>query len=96
MKSAMRRMGLIVALVAGGGIALAAQPQQGRRPPQRGQGGQNGQGDHRGPTSRPSPDQLFDQADTNHDGALSRAEFKGFLESHRPPRPPRPPEDNNR
>ena len=53
-----------IAAVALCGIALAAQPQQGRRPPQQGgQGGQNGQGDHRGPTSRPSPDQLFDMAD---------------------------------
>jgi hypothetical protein len=39
---------------------------------------------------------LFDQADANHDGSLSRAEFKGFLESHRPPRPPRPREDTDR
>ena len=44
-----------------------------------------------GPTSRPSPDQLFDRADMNKDGSLSREEFKKFIES-RPPRPPRPPE----
>lgn len=91
MKSSMRRMVLISALVAGSGIALAAQPQRGQRPPQQnGQGGQHGQqGDHRGgPTSRPSPDQLFDMADTNHDGVLSRAEFTQFIQSHRPPPPP--------
>ena len=78
-----------IAAVALCGIALAAQPQQGRRPPQQGgQGGQNGQGDHRGPTSRPSPDQLFDMADADHNGVLSRAEFTQFIQSHRPPPPP--------
>jgi hypothetical protein len=52
-------------------------------------GGPNGRG---GPTSRPSPDQLFDMADSNKDGSLSRDEFKKFIESHRPQRPPRGPE----
>ncbi len=56
---------------------------------QHGQGGGGGGGN--GPTSRPSPDQLFDRADTDHNGVLSREEFKAFL-AHRPPSPQRPPQ----
>jgi hypothetical protein len=54
-----------------------------------GQGGQQGGGEQggQGPTSRPSLDALFDEADSNKDGSLSRDEFKEFIKSHRPPRP---------
>jgi hypothetical protein len=65
-------------------------------PPRDGQGQGQGQGQHGGqngqhgrrPTSRPSPDEVFDRVDTNHDGSLSREEFKAFL-AHLPPPPPR-------
>src|SRR5438874_1456409 len=60
-------------------------------PPRDGQGqgqGQNGQHGRR-PTSRPSPDEVFDRFDTNHDGSLSREEFKAFLAHLPPPPPPR-------
>src|SRR5687768_15045826 len=69
-------------------------------PPQRGEGdkggggqggggqGGGGQGGGGGPTSRPSPDQLFDRADTNRDNMLSREEFKKFLAARRPAPPP--------
>src|SRR4051812_32705491 len=103
--SGIRRTAWVMALAAGGGMGLGAQPsgngghgpRQGGPPSQSGQGGGGGEGgggggggggqrgDHRGPSSRPSPDQLFDQADTNHDGSLSREEFTHFLQSHRPP-----------
>ena len=35
------------------------------------------------------PDEVFDRVDTNHDGALSREEFKAFLAHLPPPPPPR-------
>src|SRR5438445_698922 len=60
-------------------------PQQGQ--PAQGGGGAGGGGGGQqggGPTSRPSADQIFDHFDVNHDGVLSRAEFKEFL-AHRPP-----------
>ena len=64
---------------------------QGQRGPGgQGGGGQGGGGGGNGPTSRPSPDQLFDRADTDHNGVLSREEFKEFL-AHRPPPGQRPP-----
>src|ERR1051326_5049627 len=63
--------------------------QQDQRPPRDQQGNSDqGPGNRRGPTSRPSPDQLFDRADANHDGVLSREEFAQFINSHRPPPPP--------
>ena len=72
---------------------------QGQGQGQRGPGGQGGGqggggGGGNGPTSRPSPDQLFDRADTNHDGVLSREEFKEFL-AHRPPPGQRPPQQGS-
>ena len=77
-----------VALMAGG-MALAKPPgggggggEGGRERPQRGEGERR---------ERPSPDQLFDRADADKNGSLSREEFVKFLESHRPPRPPGPP-----
>src|SRR5688572_25110987 len=45
----------------------------GNRPARRGDGNRQGQG------NRPSPDELFDRADANGDGALTRDEFRQFL-----------------
>ena len=82
------------------GAAMAQPARNAGRPgggPHGTQSSQSGQG-HRsqmgpttrpggGATTRPSADQLFDRLDTNHDGVLSRDEFKAFL-SHLPPPPP--------
>jgi hypothetical protein len=102
MKVSMRKLAVVAALpilIAGVSLAQQRPPRGGAQGGQGGgqQGGGGGQGGQQGsgPTSRPSPDQLFDQADTDHNGVLSRAEFSAFLKSHRPPRPPKPPEDNN-
>ena len=78
-------------LVAGAALAQPRGGSGGRPPgppPQRGGGGGQGGGGQQGggPTSRPSADQIFDHFDANHDGVLSRAEFKEFL-AHRPPPP---------
>ena len=78
----------------GGGSGNPPPPRQGPNQSSGQQQGSNQQGPpqgqyRRGPTSRPSPDQLFDRADTNHDGVLSREEFKQFLAHMPPPPPPR-------
>ncbi len=53
-----------------------------------GNGGGHGQGNGQGgPTSRPSPSQIFDHVDTDHNGVISQSEFAAFL-AHRPPPPP--------
>jgi hypothetical protein len=36
-----------------------------------------------GPTSRPSPSEIFDKIDANHDGSVSRKEIEEFHEKMR-------------
>jgi hypothetical protein len=65
--------------------------QGGDHPQRPGGGGGGGGGGEGGEHKRPTPDELFDRADANQDGSLSRDEFKKWFENR--PKPPRPPHE---
>lgn len=75
------------------GVAIGGRPPGGGGGGQRQPGQGGGDGEQRPP--RPDPDKVFDKADANGDGSLSRAEFKEWFTNRPPPPPPRDGEGGN-